>query len=43
MAGLETGFQFLEWLAESQAIFREQHRKRSAYPLAERSAAAPPP
>jgi hypothetical protein len=45
MPGRETGFQFLEWLAESQAVFREQlpPRKRSAYPLAKRSTAAPPP
>jgi hypothetical protein len=43
MPGRETAFQFLEWLAESQAVFREAPRKRSAYPLANRSAAAPPP
>ena len=43
MAGQETGFQFLEWLAESQAAFREMQRKRNAYPLAKRSAAAPLP
>jgi hypothetical protein len=42
MAGQETGFQFLEWLAESQAAFRETQRKRGAYPLAKRSAAVPP-
>jgi hypothetical protein len=43
-AGRETAFQFLEWLAESQVAFRERPRKRSAYPLAQRSnvAAAPP-
>ena len=41
MAGRETGFQFLEWLAESQAAFRETQRKRGAYPLSKRSAAAP--
>jgi hypothetical protein len=45
--GRETAFQFLEWLAESQAAFRERlpPRKRSAYPLSQRSdvAAAPPP
>ncbi len=40
MAGRETGFQFLEWLAESQAAFRA--RKRSAYPLSKRPAAPPP-
>ena len=47
MPGRETGFQFLEWLAESQAVFREElpPHKRRAYPLAERSdiAAAPSP
>lgn len=33
--GRESSFQFLEWLAESQAGFRERlpPRKRSAYPL----------
>ncbi len=36
-AGRETGFQFLEWLAESQATFRERPRGRIAYPLAQRS------
>lgn len=37
-AGRETAFQFLEWLAESQTAFRElSPRKRSAYPLAQRS------
>lgn len=41
--GRETAFQFLGWLAESQAVFREQlpPHKRNAYPLAERSAATP--
>lgn len=34
LPGRETAFQFLEWLAGSQAAFREQPRKRSAYPLA---------
>ena len=43
-AGRETAFQFLEWLAERQTIFRERSRKHSAYPLPQRSdvAAAPP-
>lgn len=45
MPGRETAFQFLQWLAESQAVFREQlpPHKRSDYPLATRSIAAPPP
>jgi hypothetical protein len=43
--GRETAFQFLEWLAESQAVFREElpPRKRNAYPLSKRSAVPPPP
>jgi hypothetical protein len=41
MAGRQTGFQFLEWLAESQAAFREAPGRRDAYPLAKRS--TPPP
>jgi hypothetical protein len=37
VAGRETAFQFLEWLAKSQVAFRENlpPRKRSAYPLAQ--------
>jgi hypothetical protein len=37
--GRETGFQFLEWLAESQRVFREREslRNRNLYPLAEPS------
>ncbi|HEV2651335.1 MAG TPA: hypothetical protein VGU69_08755 [Rhizomicrobium sp.] len=33
MAGRETAFQFLEWLAESQTTFREQSLRRNAYPM----------
>ena len=45
MPGRETAFQFLQCLAESQAVFREQlpPHKRSDYPRATRSIAAPPP
>lgn len=39
--GRETAFQFLEWLAGSQADFRAAPRKHIAYPLAKRSAAPP--
>jgi hypothetical protein len=44
LPGRATAFQFLQWLAESQAVFREQlpPRKRNAYPLAARSTVAPP-